>query len=595
LYRFVKNDCTDSILETEKLEHNDAELIEYVDWMSTHTCTEKYKDQDVKTYQADLHEKVFQGCLDCMKGNFTEKKLFEMFLSISTNDETNCFDLFKNDIIKKISFKEKQVLLKNSVLYVEKLRPEIKYIHETLSFEATEFSGKALDYILHYLDRFGIQEVPKDILGIISLQTNSVSDDSRKELNDLLALKLSRTDLFGFGDNQVERNDLAKKMLKDYLKKAKPEINEIEVYQLNNEGVNEIGDDGVFLTCGIHDLDIFEKKNGERIYLRGNYEAEFKNMAKGLFVPASQIIQLKHNKSELYGVCGGKEYKIEFPPNILLDLKDSINLRDLETFKFQFGEDNVIDAFSTLGLVEEMSYKLATGLKFAFSMKGFRLVSENEIDNLKQRFLDELKVTDIYFPINHSMSLNNFTIGRTKAIEFVFEKKIKPNRTVRLKVYTPRYDNNETSMDEIASTQEIENVLSQRSDEHNNLFILNLSCQAEKTIPQWMHAYTNAVKVSVQEKEILAPVIISSKRAFETGSPTQILKHMEYPFGVLELAAKESNIEQTLDFLAAKPDAKFKASRSFSPISNIGKTFLREQLKKIDVKITTMDGKVSNF
>ncbi len=604
LQKNISNNCTEFLFSQDSQQNKRVEKItNFLEVVSTMKCEDKLDNgMSLGSFVTDrLSSEIFKGCLQCLGNTFETEKLRKYVKNYLFNPEEGqgCHNEIARKVLSHIPQNEKRDLVEDFVDELSDRLDLIHYDHEEQTVSIMDVGLiNGLAFSLKYVMDYGEKGLSESTVDFFTKDTNALDDNSRREPSDAAASMLSQLSLAHYGENKVIRNDLARTIIKEKLNPDRSKNQTVRVVQLSDEGKTDLGEAGVLVSCPEDFAKAYtiDKDSGEKVFVEGVLKPAFVPAIDGLTIPYSQAVKLKKNQQELFVVCDEVESRVVFDK--VLNEDQVLNLKKLEEFQFKFGEDGAIDAVSTIGLVKEMDFKLATGMKFAFGMKGYKLVSEREVSGVKDHFLEDLQTTDLYMPINHSMSLSSFDIGTEDGVEFVFEKKNSDGKIIRLKVYTPPYDVSEEEIvsrnETEATSDEIIQSLAKRKDEHNNLMVLNLSCNAEKTIPQWMHAYTGAVEVNV-EKEILAPVVISSERSFETGDASEIMEHMEYPFGVLELASKESKIGDVMSFLNADPDAKVVAKRSFAPVSNVGSTYIESQSQAMRGTIIRSDGTEEKF
>ncbi len=604
LQKNISNNCTDFLFSQNSQQNKRVERItNFLEVASTMKCDDKLDNgMSLGSFVTDrLSSEIFKGCLQCLGNTFETEKLKKYVKNylINPEEDQECHGEIARKVLTHIPQNEKRELVEDFVDEFSNRLDLIKYNHEEQNVIITDMDSlNSLAFSLKYIMDYGRKGLSERTIDFFTKDTNTLDDNSRREPSDAAASMLSQLSLSSFGENKVIRNDLARTIIKEKLNPDRSNNQKVRVVQLSEEEKTDLGEAGVLVSCPEDFAKAYtlDKESGEKVFVEGLQMPAYISAMDGLKIPYSQALKLKENQQELFVICDKVESRVVFDEELSED--QVLDLKKLEDFQFKFGDDGTIDAVSTIGLVKEMDFKLATGMRFAFGMKGYKLVSEKEVSGVKDHFLEDLQTTDLYMPINHSMSLSSFDIGTEDGVEFVFEKKNSDGKIIRLKVYTPPYDVSEEeriSREETeATSDEIIQSLAKRKDEHNNLMVLNLSCNAEKTIPQWMHAYTGAVEVNV-EKEILAPVVISSERSFNTGDASEIMEHMEYPFGVLELASKESKIGDVMSFLNADPDAKVVAKRSFAPVSNVGSTYIESQSQAMRGTIIRSDGTEEKF
>ena len=598
----VENKCTDFLFQREVESNSQGQkILEFLEATKGMKCSDQFPNGDVLDdyIYNNMQEDLFSGCITCFQDVIPGDYIVDYIKEVS-KDESNygCFESIIIRIAERLSKEQSNHLVSYFVDGLDPLiKRDAKYIHEDQRYEfATEDINLNMEFILKHISLFGTSGLEEEQVDLLLKQTNTVDDASRMEPSDIISWHFGALHLDEIGENQLVRNHLARNIIKSTLRPDPNKIKKPIVVSLSEFGEGQVGEKGIFLGCPGNNARVYKKigkeQNEVEFYNEGPEYGV--NLSSGVKIPISQILLANKEDQKLYIECDNEEFEISFD-----DIQgNNMDLSHLEEFRFKFGDDNIIDATSTLGLVNEMDYKLGMGMKFAFGLKGYKLVSEREVSDVKVGLLEELESTDVYMPINHSMSLDGFSIGTKEGIEFIFIKELDNGKKIRLKVYTPPYDVDEDEIDNRddydAHSDEIVKSLARRKEADNNLMVMNLSCEAERTIPQWMNAYSGAIELNV-EKEILAPVVIASKRSFSTSSFDKIKEHMEYPFGILELAGKEASIDDVMSFLSASEGAKFKANRSFAPISNVGKDYALDSETRISGTVKSPDGTEEKF
>ncbi|MCJ8278148.1 MAG: hypothetical protein MJK18_15010, partial [Bdellovibrionales bacterium] len=228
-----------------------------------------------------------------------------------------------------------------------------------------------------------------------------------------------------------------------------------------------------------------------------------------------------------------------------------------------------INALITVALVSEMnSAALNIGKTYLQTVAGWTLVEDFKEIDTKVEFERLLPKTDMYIPVSHAMDVNSFHVGTVKGYSLKLSREVVDQsgktKTIIATILLPKSEGGVGSS-YYTNPAELADLLLLR--DYNNLqplFLMNTSCGSEKTLFTWMATYRNVLekkiaagKISTILEDNTAPHIIGSKRYFETSSTAQILSHLSYPIGAMEMLAKGHSVPEVVEFLKKEQEQSF--------------------------------------
>lgn len=228
-----------------------------------------------------------------------------------------------------------------------------------------------------------------------------------------------------------------------------------------------------------------------------------------------------------------------------------------------------MNALITVALVSEMnSSALSMGKAYLRTLGGWDLVEDFKEIDTKQEFEKLFPNTDLYFPVSHAMDVNAFHVGTEKGYSLKLKKSVTANdgstKYINATILFPKSDNGIGSSI-IMNPDSLSELMLQRDKSNRQpLFLMNTSCGSEKTLFTWMATYRKLLDkkkksgaISSTLEDFGTPHIVGSKRYFETGSTADIMSHLSYPVGAMEMLTKGHSVPEVVEFLKQEQEAGF--------------------------------------
>ncbi len=410
--------------------------------------------------------------------------------------------------------------------------------------------------------------------------TNTDSDESRKEPIDILAYKIAEeiSDEFagfeGFEKekiNQLVGESIKKQLNASYTQSYLPAF-------VGGSSVDSAEDFVLFCPGGAWAL--LQQNNqtlqGSDGYIRNN-------SLYGTLVLKRHFVETFGQSEGSLGLrCGTENGTLSIHSGKLKK-----PLTDPSSAHFEIGNDHKIKAVSTFSLTGRVTENFFNMLQAGTALSGYSVVEKRNVSELKQEFLNEISDTDFYFPVNHT-SYDSHPIGNVGGMLFRVQKKVEQNTTEIVFFTPPTSDGQGVSLDHA----EVARIFKARRSrpESRRLFITNLKCNSIACPPFWMNAYQASIPLTLRESEYNrianeVPVAIGAAKSFDDYDNIDgLLKNAEVPLGILEKAQAESSVADFIHFLTAM---------SFQPVSNLGKPMyfdVRASHSNLRLKLVTSTG-----
>jgi len=509
-------------------------------------------------------------------------------LNIIKNSGCN-FMKFHSAFLSKSSLQYRSNYINKIIEKYKENRDQISYNHETHSLQVigkeggeNELNLNDITTLYNVLTNTSHLDFSKNQVTELFTPFNSTEESSRKQINDYLVQELiDNTGLREYqeGDTElnVKFNDIARSSLANWIDPEKTaEIKTIDISPHNSNNSTGSLQKGLVCAGSTHSKLYYLEEGKKTIVNQHQIEDEKVPYFSIHAININEIKNISPSKKIIFE-CDGKKYEVNhaFENGKI----SSFSIDEIKNFKFNATENKEITAVSTFGFIDEMRPALEKGMILALKHKGFTLESkEKAFEPSKEKLFQDLKNTDIYFPGDHALNLNSFTIGDKNSNRYLFTKK---NKTTGVKtsliLYLPNSENQgESHETQDISTEEMTQVLNKRKNV-NNLFVLNVSCNSKNAVSQWMHAYykTEEINLSNNEQRCAPPIVIGADRSFSTSTAQQILKVLEFPLGTLTLAGQDATLDEITNFLEGKPalNGTLQSSSSFKPVSNFETSF----------------------
>ncbi len=456
---------------------------------------------------------------------------------------------------------EKNVRYNGVSGFVEFLDSETENKVTELAFILEKYNrpGKSISQIFHAL--------PQKQQDYLSVDTNTDNPASRVEPVDLLASKQKHRLLATFKADNFDHLDIPfdinTLVLKSFLSVTLRRQMGVEVPEsdLKEYGLVIFKNRDHLKT--FHFLVCYDKT----FVVKKDVEVSSRSAGRSFFSANLAEEEFKNAKSLEYE-CGKLKYKVQ--------LESQGSAVPIVIPEIQVGD--IIRAVSSIGLIQEMGIELRTMAFMYLNAKGYRLSQIKPVPDLKASFLESSRTADVLIPVTHGLKVENFLLGTKEAFKITARKTVLNKTTnrpsnIEFTAFIPPTKLDATKLEPAyIQTEDVVKLLWERSKlKNNSLFVLNTSCFSEKTLDTWMYAWRLTSKLSGPET-ILAPIIVGSKKGFETDNSYSILSHLEYPLNVLEEIARGGKSKDVLEILKAPPQ---KTSYILNAVERINYYYLK--------------------
>ncbi len=445
---------------------------------------------------------------------------------------------------------------------VEFLDTEVEEKTRQLAFILTLYKRTEKPFLELFLG------LSKEQQTFLSVDTNTDDPRSRIEPIDLIA--------------SLQKNRILRDLQYDTLEESKNpyQINTLELKSFLSVALRKrmgaVISDSDLKNYG---LVIFKNKNPlESRQLLFCYEPQFEVNLEGVksksygddfystyFFDINNYPRSKHVSFE----CGKLNYNVKVE-------KSSSNTTPTDIPEVQLSEN--LRAVSTIGLVNEMGHQLRTFAFLYLNAKGYTLSQIKKVTDLKTDFLAAAASADVLIPVTHGLRIDNFLLGTKEGYKVTARKAVlnqitgKPTNIDFTAYFPPTPSATEIVDLTYLNLEDVSKLLKDRFKlKKNSLFVLNTSCFSEKTLDTWMYAWQLAEKSNGNQK-IIPPIVVGSKKGFDTDNSYSILSHLEYPLNTLEELARGGKAKDVIEVLKAPPQ---KTSVILNAVEKINQYYLK--------------------
>ncbi len=230
-----------------------------------------------------------------------------------------------------------------------------------------------------------------------------------------------------------------------------------------------------------------------------------------------------------------------------------------------FVAKNNSNVLMTVALVDEIGAIQKSLIKKYFTVKqGWKVERDYEQIDTASKFNELFPITDIYFPVSHSMEVNHFMVGAEKSNYLVLSKEFISKdgevRKTNLHLLIPARTDQFYSSVVLKGSELAQLYSKRRKNGYPSLFLMNLSCGSAQTLQTWTTVYRKSVKLE-RDTDITKytdlPYIIGADRGFDTQGFLSIAKLVDFPLGTTRILQTTGDIDQVLSFLKKPSSGSF--------------------------------------